>query len=127
LPSVAGLGGWALIVLGLFCAFVVLPPYPYILTAIGDPEFRLQFFVGLLALVGVVVVLYLPTELNALLQIGLSVAAVVVALPALLALRPAAEAVLAARWPLGLGLPLLLAGLAVLALSGLRRLFGQRT
>jgi hypothetical protein len=126
LPRLAGPGGWALAGVGLVCAFVVLPPYPYLLTALGDGEFRLQLLVGALALAGVVVVLYLPYELNALLQLVVPIVGALAAITALLSLRPAANGVLNAVWPLGMGVPLLVGALAWLALGGLRRLFGPR-
>jgi hypothetical protein len=126
LPAVPGLGGWALLLAGLLCAFVVFPPYPYLLTAHADPEYRWQLVLAILTVAAFVVVAYLPRELNALLLFLLAVAAIVVAVPAMLALRPQAHSVLNAVWPLGVGWPLLLLGLGLLALGGLARLFGPR-
>jgi hypothetical protein len=42
LLPVAGPGGWVLFALGILCALVIIPPYPYLLTAYADPEYRLQ-------------------------------------------------------------------------------------
>jgi hypothetical protein len=126
LPTVHGLAGWALLLLALGCAFVLFPPYPYLLTAVGDPEYRLQLAVAVVTLLAVVLALYLPRDVNAVLQAALALAALLTAIPPLLAVRPAAEAVLGRAWPLGWGWPLLLAALAVLALSGVARLFEPR-
>jgi hypothetical protein len=126
LPAVSGPLGWVLLLVGALCAIVVFPPYPYLHTAPADPEYRAQLNVAALALVAFVLVVYLPDDLNALLQFGLAVAALITAAAAMLALRPAAAGVLNAAWPLGMGGPMLLLGLAVLALGGLRRLFEPR-
>ncbi len=127
LPSVGGLAGWVTLLAGLIFAFVVLPPYPYLLTAHADPEFRPQLIVAIFTVLAFVVLVYLPADLNAVVQIVLAMAAIASAVPPLLAVRPAANEVLGAAWPLGLGWPLLLAGLAGLAWLALRRLFSPRT
>jgi hypothetical protein len=126
LLPVAGLGGWALLALGLVCALVVLPPYPYVLTAYADPEYRVHLFVALFSLVALLLALYLPDQVKAVAQIGLALAGGVLGLWGLLAVRPVASALLGAPWPIGLGWPLMLAGFAILAWVGLVQLFGPR-
>ena len=64
LPAVTTPWAWALLLAGLACAFVLLPPYPYLLTALRDPEFQGQLFIGLATLLGLVIVAYLPAELK---------------------------------------------------------------
>jgi hypothetical protein len=126
LLRVAGLGGWALLALGLACALVVIPPYPYVLTAYADPEYRVQLFVALFSLVALLLALYLPDQVKAAAQIGLAVAGGVLGLWGLLAVRPLASVLLGAPWPIGLGWPLMLAGFAALAWVGMVQLFGPR-
>ncbi len=126
LPSIQGWGGWVLLVLGLFCAYVVLPPYPYILTAYADPEYSTQFFAASLGIVVLLLTQYLPTDLKAVLQILLAVLGAALGLWGLLAVRPVASALLGTPWPIAWGLPLMLAGFALLALGGLREIFGPR-
>jgi hypothetical protein len=123
---VAGLGGWALLLLGAVCALVVVPPYPYFLTAYADPEYRVQLFVALFSLVALPLALYLPDQVKAVAQIGLAVAGGAIGLWALLTVRPVASDLLGAPWPIGLGWPLVLAGFAVLAWVGLGQLFSPR-
>jgi hypothetical protein len=126
LRPVAGLGGWALLILGAACALVVVPPYPYFLTAYADPEYRGQLFVALVSLVALPLVLYLPDQVKAAAQIGLAVAGGAIGLWALLTVRPVASELLAAAWPIGLGWPLMLAGFMVLAWVGMTQLFSPR-
>lgn len=126
LLPVAGLGGWALLALGLVCALVVLPPYPYILTAYADPEYRVQLFVALFSLIAIFLALYLPDQLKAAAQVVLALAGGLLGLWLLLAVRPLASDLLGAPWPIGLGWPLMVAGFALLAWVGLVQLFGPR-
>jgi len=127
LPPIAGLPGWIILLAGLLFAFVVLPPYPYLLTAYADLEYRTQLIVAVMTLLTFIVLVYLPGDLNTLLQLIVAVAAFASAIPPLLAVRSAADGVLGAVWSLGLGWPLLLVGLGMLALFALARLFGPRT
>src|SRR6185369_540532 len=46
LPVIRSWGGWGLLLLSLVCAFTVFPPYPYLLTAYADPEYRAQLFIA---------------------------------------------------------------------------------
>src|SRR5688572_10598001 len=126
LPATVGPWAWALLLAALVCAFVILPPYPYLLTALSDPEFRAQFFIGCAALLGLVIVAYLPAELKDGLQFLLGLAGLLLGTYALLTLRPAASAVLNAPWPIGLGWLAMVVGFAALALAGLAQLFGAR-
>ena len=126
LLPVAGLGGWALLILGAVCAFVVVPPYPYFLTAYADPEYRVQLFVALFCLVALLLALYLPDQVKAVAQIGLAVAGVVIGLWAVLTVRPVASGLLGEPWPIGLGWVAMVAGFAVLAWVGLAQLFSPR-
>jgi hypothetical protein len=126
LLPVAGPGGWALLLLGAVCALVVVPPYPYFLTAYADPEYRVQLFVALFSLVALPLALYLPDQVKAVAQIVLAVAGGAIALWALLTVRPVASDLLGAPWAIGLGWYLMLAGFAVLAWVGLGQLFSPR-
>lgn len=126
LPNVASPAGWAFLLAGAICAFVVLPPYPYLLTAHADPEYRAQLLAAILTFAAFLIVVYLPHDLNAAAQLVVALAALVSAVPPMLSVRPAAEGVLNAAWPLGLGWPALLAGLAWLGWLGLARLFSPR-
>jgi hypothetical protein len=126
LPAIQGPGGWGLLALGLICAFTVFPPYPYLLTAFADPEYRTQLFVASLGVVVLLLALYLPADLKALLQVGLAALGGGLGLWTLLVLRPVASSLLGTAWPIGLGWPLMLLGFALLILAGLRELFGPR-
>lgn len=126
LPGIHGPGGWGLLLLGLVCAFVVFPPYPYLLTAYADPEYRTQLFAASLGVVILLLGLYLPSDLKAVLQIILAALGGGLGLWSLLTLRPVASSLLGMPWPIGLGWPIMLAGFAVLLLGGLRELFGPR-
>ncbi|MCC6187501.1 MAG: hypothetical protein IT318_00590 [Anaerolineales bacterium] len=126
LPALAEPGGVLLLLLGLLLAFIVVPPYPYLLSAYADPEYRLQLLVAGLTLLALVVVVYLPRDLSALLQSALAGLGGSVGLWAVLVLRPAASEVLNAPWALGLGWYLMLLGFAGLVLSGVSRIFGPR-
>ena len=126
LPSIQGWGGWALLALAAVCAFTVFPPYPYIFTAYADPEYRTQLFVAALAVVVLLLALYAPTDIKAALQIVLALVGGALGLWGLIVVRPVASGLLGAPWPVGLGWPMMLLGFALLALSGLRELFGPR-
>ena len=126
LPPVRGLGGWGLLATGVVCDLIVFPPYPYILTAYADPEFRTQLFVAALGLIALFFELYLPADLKAGLQIILAGAAAGLGLRTLLVVRPVASSLLGTPWPIGLGWPAMLIGFAGLVLVGLGQLFGAR-
>jgi hypothetical protein len=126
LPSIRGWGGWGLLLLSFICIFTVFPPYPYLLTAYADPEYRLQLFVASLGVVALLLALYLPNDIKAALQIVLALAGGGLGLWSLLVLWPRASQLLGATWAIGLGWPIMLAGFALLALGGLRELFGPR-
>jgi len=104
-----------------------MPSYrPYIFTALGDPEYRAQLFVASLGIVLLGLALYLPADLKAALQTLLAVLGGGLGLWSLLVLRPVASDLLGAPWAIGLGWLVMLAGFVVLALGGLRELFGPR-
>ena len=126
LPAVTAPWAWALLLAGAVCAFVILPPYPYILTALRDPEFQGQFFIGLATLLGLVIVAYLPAELKDGLQIVLALAGAALGAFALLTLRSVASELLNAAWPVGAGWLVMLAGFAALGLAGVAQLFAPR-
>ena len=126
LPAVRSWGGWVLLLLSLVCLFTVFPPYPYLFTALADPEYRAQLFVASLGVVVLVLALYLPSDLKAALQILVAVVGGGCGLWALVMLRPVAADLLSAPWAVGLGWPIMLAGFGVLAVGGLRELFGPR-
>src|SRR5437773_1531234 len=73
LPTVRGWGGWLLLLLSLLCLFIVFPPYPYLFTAFGDPEYRAQMLVAGLGGILLVLALYLPADLKSSLQILLAI------------------------------------------------------
>jgi hypothetical protein len=126
LPSVRGVGGWGLLLISLVCVFIVFPPYPYLLTAYADPEYRTQLFVASFGVVLLLLALYLPSDFKAALQIVLAALGGGLGLWGLLVLHPAAVGLLGASWAIGLGWPLMLAGFALLLLGGWRELFGPR-
>ena len=126
LPNLAGPLGWLFLALGLLGALIIFPPYPYLLTAYADPEYQPQLLVAALTLIAVIVGLFLPGDLSALLQTLLAAGALAVGAWALVTVRPVAGELLGAPWAVGLGWWAMLLGLAWLALMGLRRLFGQR-
>jgi hypothetical protein len=126
LPTIQGLGGWALLVLAAVCAFTVFPPYPYLLTAYADPEYRAQLFSAALVVIVLLLALYLPTDFKAAVQIALAALGGGLAVWGLLAVWPTASSLLGATWPLGLGWPATVLGFAGLLLGGLRELFGPR-
>jgi hypothetical protein len=126
LPSLAAPWAWPLLVAALLCALVVFPPYPYLLTALRDPEFQGQFFIACLTLLGLALVGYLPAGLKDGLQFLLGLAGALLAGFALLTLRPVASALLNTAWPIGLGWVLLVAGFAALAAAGLAQMFAAR-
>jgi hypothetical protein len=126
LPGIRGWSGWGLLALSLVCAFTVFPPYPYLLTAYADNEYRGQLFVAGLGVVLLLLALYLPVDLKAILQLVLALVGGGLGLWSLLVLRPVASDLLGATWAIGLGWPIMLAGFALLALGGLRELFGPR-
>ena len=126
LPAITAPWAWLLLLAGLACALVILPPYPYLLTALSDPEFRAQFFIGCAALLGLVIVAYLPAELKDSLQFILALAGAILGGYALFVLHPPASAVLNAAWPIGLGWGVMFTGFVALALAALAQLFGPR-
>lgn len=126
LPTLAGPAGWLFLLLGLACAFVVFPPYPYLLTAYADAEYQLQLLVAAVTLLAVFGVTFLPGELSAALQAALAALALAVAAWALLTVRPIAGDLLGTAWGVGLGWLIMLGGFGWLALLALRRLFGPR-
>ncbi len=126
LPAMPAAWGWVLLLAGLVCAFVLFPPYPYLLTAIRDPEFQGQFFVACATLLGLFIVAYLPAELKDGLQVLLALVGAGLSLFALLTLRPVASVLLNAPWPIGAGWVAVVLGFGALALAGLAQLFGPR-
>ncbi|MCC7361643.1 MAG: hypothetical protein IT317_19320 [Anaerolineales bacterium] len=126
LPNMAGPLGWLFLALGLLCALIVFPPYPYLLTAYADPEYQPQLLAAALTLIGVMVVVFLPADLGAALQTLLALGALALGAWALAAVQPSASDLLGAPWAVGLGWWAMLLGLGWLALLGLRRLFGPR-
>jgi hypothetical protein len=123
---IRGWVGWLMLLLSLICLFTVFPPYPYLLTAYADPEYRSQLFVASLGVVLLLLALYVPNDLKATLQIALALLGGGLGLWSLLVLRPVAAGLLASPWPIGLGWPIMLSGFALLAWGGLRELFGPR-
>jgi hypothetical protein len=126
LPPVRGRAGWGLLAAGVVCDLIVFPPYPYILTAYADPEYRTQLFVAALGLIALFFELYLPAELKAGLQIIAAGAGAGLGLWTLLVVRPVASSLLGRQWPIGLGWPAMLIGFAGLLLAGLGQLLGAR-
>lgn len=126
LPALAGPWAWPLLLAALVCGLSVLPPYPYLLRALGDPEFQGQFFIGCATLLGVALVGYLPAGLKDSLQVLLGLAGALLGGFALLRLHPIASALLDAPWPIGAGWVIMLAGFAALAAAGVAQMFGPR-
>jgi len=126
LPSLGGPAGWLLLLVGVGCALIVFPPYPYLLTAYADQEYQLQLLVASFTLIAVLLVTFLPGEVSAGLQAALAALALGIGLWALLTVRPVASALLNAPWGIGLGWYVMVLGFGWLALLGLGRLFGPR-
>ncbi len=128
LPSIQGWGGWVLLLLSLLCAFIFFPPYPYLFnpTLGGDTGYPTQLLVASLGVVVLLLALYLPADLKAGLQTALAVLGGGLGLWSLVVLQPVASGLLGASWAVGIGWPIMLAGFAMLALGGLRELFGPR-
>ena len=118
--------GWGLLGLAWLCNAALFPAYPYILTAYREPEFQAQFFVACVLPLGLLLTLYLPVELNALLQSLLAGVGGAYGLWTLLAVRPAAAELFNRTWATGLGWLAMLAGFAGLVMAGLTRLFSSR-
>jgi hypothetical protein len=126
LPALAGPWAWPLLLAAVMCGLTVLPPYPYILNALGDPEFQGQFFIGCATLLGLALVGYLPAGLKDGLQVLLGLAGALLGGFALLTLHPIASALLNAPWPIGVGWAAMLAGFGALAAAGVAQVLGPR-
>jgi hypothetical protein len=118
--------GWILLALALLCCAALFPAYPYILTAYKDPEFRFQFFLACALPFGLLLTLYLPAELNALIQIPLALLGAGYGAWTFLTVRPIFSELLNASWTIGLGWFVMLAGFVGLAWAGVRRVFSPR-
>ncbi|HEY4579539.1 MAG TPA: hypothetical protein VIG89_00770 [Candidatus Acidoferrales bacterium] len=125
-PLPASLFEWCLLMLALLCNVAVFPPYPYLLTAYKEAEFQAQFFIAGALPFGILLTLYLPAELNDLVQICLAGLGGAYGLWALLAVQPVASELLNAPWAIGIGWLAMLAGFAGLVLAGLAHVFGPR-
>jgi hypothetical protein len=126
LPGLTPRWGWLLLGLAALCALAIFPPYPYLLSSYRDPEFGLQFWVAVLAVLAVPALLYLPADLKPAAQVGLAALGAGLAVWAAWAVRAPASSLLGRPWPLGLGVAALAAGLAWLGWLGLAQLFGAR-
>jgi hypothetical protein len=119
--------GWGLLFLSLLCSVIIFPPYPYLLTAYADPEFRLQFIIACATILSIGLILYLPDEtFGDVLQIFLALLGGGYAGWTALALWRVLLELFHIRWALGLGWALILWGFAGLVLSGWTRVFGPR-
>jgi len=108
LPATAG--GWGLWALAGVCSLLVFPPYEAFRIREYWPEYQIQFWVACAALAGVAASGLAPRRVIEGLQIALAAAGGGYAAWALLTLRPAANELLNATWPVGLGWPAMLAG-----------------
>jgi hypothetical protein len=114
--------------MGAIAAAVVaslgLPPYPAVLTAYANPDFRLQFFASLAVMAGCLAIAHfrrnaqgLPAGLQAL-AAALPAAAAAVPLAGFLAVKPFIEQLYRDSLGVGLGWWLNLAGILVILLPG---------
>jgi len=120
LLSWVGLGGLAL------CVAFIFPPYEAYLFPDFWPDYQTQFYAGVVTLIGLVVLPFLPDDLTALLQTGLALVGAGYSVWAMLTLSPIATELLNSNWSLGWGWWLMLAGLVGLAWRGWARLFEAR-
>jgi hypothetical protein len=127
---------WAraiMVIIAIVLAIIVLPPYPFILQALGSDEFRRQFLMGagcLAIIVGSLLYRRRSTEAHerlprAIVAGLLIVISLVGALPALwqfFSIRSALDTVYGQPIQIGWGLWLTVAGFLVVAGAGLRKL-----
>lgn len=118
--------GWLSLGLAVLSAATVFPYYPYILSAYADTEFQLQFVVACGSLAAVVLGLILPSEVSALVQLGLALAGGLFSFEALWTLWPVASDLLGAAWVIGGGWAAVLLGFAGAAVHGWASLFRPR-
>jgi hypothetical protein len=111
----ASAGGWGLWALAAVCGLLVLPPYEAFRNPEYWPEYQTQFWVTCISLAGVAASGLAPRQAVGWLQIALAAAGAGCGAWALLTLRPAANELLNATWPVGLGWPAMLVGLAGVA------------
>ncbi len=111
------LGGWGLWLLAGLCALLILPPYEVWRNREYWPEYQNQFLLAGVALAGVALGGLAPRGATAWLQVVLAAAGTGYGAWALLTLRPAANELLNATWPVGFGWGAMLAGFAVVAVT----------
>jgi hypothetical protein len=117
---------WGLLVVALLCFATVFPPYEAFVRADYWPEYQPQFFVAGFALLGLIVILALPDEVNDLLQIVVALLGGGYAAWLVWTVWAVTLQQFHAGWRTGIGWGAMLAGFAGLALAGWARLFGPR-
>ena len=113
----ASAGGWGLWLLAALCALLILPPYEVLRNRDYWPEYQTQFLLTGITLVGVAASGFALRQVSRGLQIVLSAAGAGYGAWALITLRPAANELLNAPWPVGLGWWAMLAGFAGVAVT----------
>jgi len=118
---------WLPILLALFAAFLILPGYPFILTAMDDPELRPQMMAGIvtgIAVVGAVALAWLRPNWARWASVVIALLSLVAALRAFLISRQPIADILTRPAPIGYGVVLSVVGfgwLAVVCLISLWR------
>lgn len=122
---------WAraiMVMVAIALAVVVLPPYPFILQALGSDEFRRQFVMGASCLAVVGGMLFyrsLSKAIVAALLIVISLAGTILPLWQFLSIRSALDRVYGQPIHVGWGLWLMAVGFLVVAGTGARMLVGE--
>lgn len=107
----------------LFAAFLILPAYPFVLSAHAEAELRPQLLLGLGTAILATGAAVLAHTHRRLAQHGVAVvaaASVVASWRAYALARPAIDDILLARAPMGVGIVLTIIGFALIALNALR-------
>jgi hypothetical protein len=117
-----------MVMIAVALAIIVLPPYPFILQALGSDEFRRQFLMGaacLAAIGGALLYRRLPKAVGAGLLIALSLAGAIPPVWQFLSIRSALDSVYGQPIHIGWGLWLMAAGFLIVAGLGTGMLIGQ--
>jgi hypothetical protein len=117
---------WVPVGVGMLCALLLVPPWPYVLTAYADPEYQAQLFLALAAVVTIPALPYVRGALNGGLQALLAGGAGFLSLWTLVVIRPAASELLSNQWTIGPGWIAALLAFGALAAAGLATVFGPR-
>ncbi|MGH2522685.1 MAG: hypothetical protein ACRDH2_09315 [Anaerolineales bacterium] len=118
--------GGGLLFAALLCCVTVFPPYPYLLTAYADPEYRLQLLVAIVTLLGLGLIPFLTKGMQDVLQVMAALVAGALGVWLLVNVQAEASRLLNATWPVGPGWAAMLLGFVGLLVAGWARLFGRK-